>query len=57
MKTEAKNPGMIAKIYRDKDIKKVEEKMNMLGSFARMDTYTFLNIRLISKLLNNINKL
>ena len=26
MKTEAKNPGMIAKIDRDKDIKKVEEK-------------------------------
>ncbi len=51
MKTEAKNPGMIAKIYRDKDIKKVEEKMNMLGSFAKMDTYTFLNIRLISSIV------
>ena len=51
MKTEEKNPRMLAKIYRDKDIQKVQEKMNMLGSFQKMDTYTFLNVRLISSIV------
>lgn len=51
MKTEEKNPRMLEKIYRDKDIQKVQEKMNMLGSFQKMDTYTFLNVRLISSIV------
>lgn len=51
MKTEEKNSRMLAKIYRDKDIQKVQEKMNMLGSFQKMDTYTFLNVRLISSIV------
>lgn len=46
-----KTNSVISKIYRDKDIKKVSQKINMLGSFAKMDTNTFLNMRLISTIV------
>ena len=51
MNQEEKNGGMIAKIYRDKDIQKVDAKMKMLGSFQKLDTYLFLNIRFISSIV------
>ena len=51
MSQEEKNGGMIAKIYRDKDIQKVDAKMKMLGSFQKLDTYLFLNIRFISSIV------
>lgn len=47
----AKNNGIVDKIYRKKDIARVNAKIEMLGSFAKMDTYTFLNMRLITTIV------
>ena len=33
MKTEEKNPGMLAKIYRDKDIQKIQDKISNINSY------------------------
>lgn len=41
---------LVRRIYRTKDIKKIEEKLSMLGN-TKMDAVTFMNNRLLSSLL------
>ena len=41
----------IQKIYRDKDIKHIEEKLGYLGNDTKYDALTFCNVRLFSTIL------
>lgn len=50
MSTSYKNK-FIRKIYREKDIKVVEEKLMMLGSEKKIDAVTFMNIRLLTSII------
>lgn len=43
--------SLIRKIYREKDIEKIEKKIIMLGPKANFDAITFLNIRMITTVL------
>lgn len=43
--------NLIRKIYREKDIDKIDRKIEMLGSNIKFDAITFTNIRLISSLI------
>lgn len=42
--------NIIRKIYRDKDMKQISSNINMLGD-TKLDTITFLNIRLITTII------
>ncbi len=42
---------IIRKIYREKDIKKIEDKIALLGDKFKLDAITFMNIRLISTII------
>lgn len=50
MNNKSKNL-ILRKIYREKDIKKLEEKIYMLGSNAKFDAITFMNMRIITSLI------
>ena len=47
------NNSVIRKIYREKDINKIQRKINMLGNDRKLkfDAVTFLNIRMITTIL------
>lgn len=47
------NNSIIKKIYREKDIKKIQKKINMLGNNRKFkfDAVTFLNIRMITTII------
>lgn len=50
------NKGIIKKIYREKDIKNIQSKINMLGNNRKFnyDAVTFLNLRIITTILLTI---
>ena len=41
----------IRKLYREKDIKEIDKKILSLGNDAKIDTETFLNLRIITTIL------
>lgn len=41
----------IRKLFREKDIEKIDEKIKMLGSWVKFDALTFIFLRLVSTLL------
>lgn len=47
----ARKTNLIRKIYREKDIDKIDSKIEMLGDYVKFDAITFTNIRLISSLI------
>ena len=46
-----KQNSIIRKIYREKDIEKIEKKINMLGSKVKFDATTFMNTRIITTVI------
>lgn len=47
----ARKNNLIRKIYREKDMQKIERKIDMLGDNVKFDAITFTNIRIISSLI------
>lgn len=47
----ARKNNLIRKIYREKDIEKIDNKIEMLGDDVKFDAITFANIRIISSLI------
>ena len=47
------NNGIIKKIYREKDIKNIQNKINLLGSNRKFkyDAVSFLNMRVVTTIL------
>ena len=41
----------IRKLFREKDIEKIDEKIKMLGSWVKFDALTFIFLRLVTTLL------
>ena len=41
----------IRKLFREKDIEKIDEKIQMLGSWVKFDALTFIFLRLVTTLL------
>ena len=50
------NKGIIKKIYREKDIKNIQNKINLLGKNRKIkfDAVTFLNLRIVTTILLTI---
>lgn len=46
-----KQNSIIRKIYREKDIEKIEKKINMLGSKVKFDATTFMNMRIVTTII------
>lgn len=47
----ARKNNLIRKIYREKDMQKIERKIDMLGDNVKFDAITFTNVRIISSLI------
>lgn len=47
----ARKNNLVRKIYREKDMQKIERKIDMLGDHTKFDAITFTNIRIISSLI------
>ena len=46
-----KQNSIIRKIYREKDIERIEKKINMLGSKVKFDATSFMNTRIITTII------
>ena len=47
----ARKNNLVRKIYREKDMQKIERKIDMLGDNVKFDAITFTNVRIISSLI------